>query len=325
MPRYRQALPQLSGPKVFLTDGGLETTLVFLDGIDLPGFAAFPLVADDGGRAKLRGYFRPYLATAVRAGAGFILDTPTWRANADWGEKLGYSAAALAQINRQSVAMAADLREAWTTQDTPIVLNGVVGPRGDGYRADARMSADEAQGYHTAQIEAFRDSGADMVSAITITYPEEAVGIARAARAAGLPAAISFTVETDGRLPSGDTLKAAIEQVDRATASAPAYYMINCAHPLHFEDALAAGEASGDPWVHRIRGIRANASTMSHAELDAMTELDSGDPADLGRRYRALRRRLPCVCVMGGCCGTDQRHIAAICEACVTPAHPLAA
>ena len=221
--------------------------------------------------------------------------------------------------------MAADLRDAWATQETPIVLNGVLGPRGDGYRADARMSADEAQGYHAAQIEAFRDGEADMISAITMTYPEEAVGIARAAKAAGLPAAISFTVETDGRLPSGDTLQAAIEQVDRATANAPAYYMINCAHPLHFEDALAAGEASGDPWVHRIRGIRANASTMSHAELDAMTELDSGDPADLGRRYRALRRRLPGVCVMGGCCGTDHRHIAAICEACVAPAHPLAA
>ena len=110
MPRYRHALPQLSGPKVFLTDGGLETTLVFLDGIDLPGFAAFPLFADEGGRAKLRGYFRPYLATTARAGAGFILDTPTWRANADWGETLGYSAAALAEINRQSVAIGRSAR-----------------------------------------------------------------------------------------------------------------------------------------------------------------------------------------------------------------------
>ncbi|HEX8167151.1 MAG TPA: homocysteine S-methyltransferase family protein [Beijerinckiaceae bacterium] len=321
MPRYRHALPQLGGRKIFLTDGGLETTLVFIEGIDLPGFAAFPLMADEGGRERLKAYFRPYLATAVKAGAGFILDTPTWRANADWGEKLGYPAEALAAINRRSVEMAAELRDAWATAETPVVLNGVVGPRGDGYRADARMSADEARSYHAAQIEAFRGTEADMVSAITMTYPEEAIGIARAAEAAGLPAAISFTVETDGRLPSGDTLKAAIEAVDRATGGAPAYYMINCAHPLHFEDAIASGEG----WVGRIRGIRANASTMSHAELDAMTELDSGDPADLGRRYRVLGRRLPRFSVMGGCCGTDHRHIAAICEACVTPAHPLAA
>ncbi|HEX8665168.1 MAG TPA: homocysteine S-methyltransferase family protein [Beijerinckiaceae bacterium] len=321
MPRYRHTLPQLGGQKIFLTDGGLETTLVFLEGIDLPCFAAFPLVADEGGREKLKEYFRPYLATAVKAGAGFVLDTPTWRANADWGEKLGWSPGALDAINRQSVAMAAELREAWATQATPIVLNGVLGPRGDGYRADARMSAEEAQAYHAAQIESFRDGEADMISAITMTYPEEAIGIARAAKAAGLPAAISFTVETDGRLPSGDTLRQAIEAVDRATGSGPAYYMINCAHPLHFEGAIAAGER----WVDRIRGIRANASTMSHAELDAMTELDSGDPADLGRRYRDLRSRLRRVCVMGGCCGTDHRHVAAICEACAAPAHPLAA
>ena len=315
MPRYRHALPQLSGRKIFLTDGGLETTLVFLEGIDLPCFAAFPLVTAEAGREKLKEYFRPYLATAVKAGAGFVLDTPTWRASPGWGEKLGWSPEALDAINRKSVAIAAELREAWATQKTPIVLNGVVGPRGDGYRADARMSAEEAQGYHAAQIEAFRDTETDMVSAITMTYPEEAVGIARAAQAAGLPVAVSFTVETDGRLPSGHTLKAAIETVDQATGSGPAYYMINCAHPLHFEDAVAAGEA----WTDRIRGIRANASTMSHAELDAATELDAGDPADLGRRYRDLRRHLRGICVMGGCCGTDHRHVAAICEACVAP------
>ena len=267
MPRHRHALPQLDSDKIFLTDGGLETTLVFLEGIDLPCFAAFPLAAEEAGREKLKGYFRPYLATAVKAGAGFILDPPTWRANADWGDKLGWSPGALDAINRKSVAMAAELREAWATQETPIVLNGVVGPRGNGYRADARMSVGEAQAYHAAQVESFWDGEADMVSAITMTYPEEAIGIARAAKAAGLPVAISFTVETDGRLPSGDTLKGAIEAVDRATGAAPAYYMINCAHPLHFESAIASDER----WLDRIRGIRPNASTMSHAELDAAT------------------------------------------------------
>jgi homocysteine S-methyltransferase len=311
MPLYRRALPQLAD-KTFLTDGGLETTLVFLEGVDLPSFAAFPLILDEAGRERLRAYFRPYLATAMKAGVGFILDTPTWRANADWGERLGYPAQALDAINRDCAAMAHEIRRAWSTPRTPIVINGVIGPRGDGYRVDTRMSAAEAQRYHRPQVESFAASEADMVSAITMTYPEEAIGIARAAKIAGIPAVISFTVETDGLLPSGDALEDAIEEVDAETGGAPAYYMINCAHPSHFDHALS----DGGSWTERIRGIRANASTLSHAELDAAAELDSGDPEDLGERYRALGRSLPRLSVMGGCCGTDHRHIAAICAAC---------
>jgi homocysteine S-methyltransferase len=308
----RSKLPQPGG-EVFLTDGGLETTLVFLEGVELPCFAAFPLLEDEVGRARLRRYFRPYLDMARARGVGFVLDTVTWRANADWGEKLGYSREALARVNREAVAFAGELREAYATEQTPIVVNGVVGPRGDGYRAEARMSPDEAERYHALQLAAFLEAGADMVSAVTMTYPQEAIGIANAARARCMPCVISFTVETDGRLPSGETLKEAIEAVDKATRASPAYYMINCAHPLHFDRAIAAGE----PWVRRIGGVRANASTLSHAELDAATELDPGDPRDLGRRYRDLRRRLPRFSVMGGCCGTDHRHIAAICDACL--------
>ena len=314
MPSYRHALPQLSND-IFLTDGGLETTLVFLEGLDLPCFAAFPLVAHAAGREKLERYFRPYLETARERGIGFILDTPTWRANADWAEKLGYSSQALAAVNRQAVALAEEMREIYATERTRVVVNGVVGPRGDGYKADSGMTAAEAERYHAAQIETFRGTEADMVSAITMTYPEEAIGIARAARANDMPVAVSFTVETDGRLPSGHRLRSAIEQVDEETGRTPAYYMINCAHPVHFESALAGRE----PWLDRIRGIRANASTMSHAELDAATELDSGDPAGLGEHYRSLRRHLSRFSIMGGCCGTDHRHIAAICEACLPP------
>jgi homocysteine S-methyltransferase len=311
MPLYRHALPQLDDAP-FLADGGLETCLVFHDGIDLPCFAAFPLVFDEDGRERLRRYFRPYLETARERGIGFVLDTPTWRASPDWGARLGLSPERVDDANRASVDICVALRDAFAGPRTPIVVNGVVGPRGDGYRADARMSAAEAQAYHARQIDAFAATAADMVTAVTMTYPDEAVGIARAARAAGLPVAISFTVETDGRLPSGDTLREAVETVDRLTAAAPAYYMINCAHPTHFAEALDRDE----PWLHRLRGVRVNASRKSHAELDAATELDSGDPADLARRIRGLRERLR-LSVLGGCCGTDHRHIAAICEACV--------
>ncbi|HEX5307394.1 MAG TPA: homocysteine S-methyltransferase family protein [Dyella sp.] len=312
MPRYRSALPQLDGT-VFLTDGGMETCLIYLDGIDLPCFASFPLVTDATGRNRLRRYFEPYLRTADEHGVGFILDTPTWRANADWGARLGYAAPALAEINRGAAYWAAGLRDAFATERTPIVVNGVVGPRGDGYRADARMTADDAERYHAAQIETFADTEVDMVSALTMSYAEEAIGAVRAAQARDLPVVISFTVETDGRLPSQQALPDAIEQVDQVTDRGPAYYMINCAHPTHFGDVLQAGA----PWLDRVRGIRANASIRSHAELDAATELDSGDPAELGEQYRALRAQLPQLSVLGGCCGTDHRHVAAICEACL--------
>ncbi len=302
-----------SNEAIFLTDGGLETTLVFLDGIDLPCFAAFPLLRSEEGRERLESYFKPYIRTAVERDVGFILDTPTWRANTDWGAKLNVSPAELASMNEEAVRWASGLRDRLSDNKERVLINGVVGPRGDGYRADAQMTAEEARAYHAPQVEAFREGGADMVSAVTMNYAEEAIGIARAAEALGLPVVISFTVETDGRLASGETLQSAIERTDRETGHIPAYYMINCAHPTHFDSVLSGT----DGWVRRIRGLRANASAKSHAELDESTELDPGDPADLARRYRGLRERMTQLSVLGGCCGTDHRHIAAICEACV--------
>jgi homocysteine S-methyltransferase len=315
MASYRDALPQLGG-SVFLMDGGLETTLVFLEGLDLPCFAAFPLLLDDAGRQTLKRYFEPYLRTAADREVGFVLDTATWRANPDWGEKLGYSKEAITDINRRGVALAVEIRNASATSPTPIVINGVVGPRGDGYRADAKMTADDAQQYHSEQIEAFRNAGADMVSAITMNYAEEAIGITRAAKANDIPVVIAFTVETDGKLATGETLQSAIKRVDEATRGAPAYFMINCAHPSHFDDAISG---VGD-WSDRIRGVRANASAKSHAELDEAVELDAGDPVALAKEYRDLRKRLRHLSVLGGCCGTDHRHILAICDACLPAA-----
>lgn len=312
MARYRQMLPQLL-TRDFLTDGGLETTLVFHDGIELPHFAAFPLVRSEEGRQRLRAYFRPFLQLAAEHGRGFVLDTPTWRANPDWGSRLDYTPAMLDEVQRASVQLAQELRVEHETAHARIVINGVIGPRGDGYRVETRMSAEEALAYHAAQIKAFAATEADMVSAITMTYSEEAIGIAAAARACAMPVAVSFTVETDGCLPSGERLGRAIESVDQATGGWPVYYMINCAHPSHFERVIAGGE----PWLDRIGGLRANASPLSHAELDMATELDAGDPLDLAQRYRFLRKRLKNARVLGGCCGTDIRHVRAISRACL--------
>jgi S-methylmethionine-dependent homocysteine/selenocysteine methylase len=303
-----EPLPQLAGDRVFLTDGGLETSLIFHRGIELPAFAAFTLLARNDGRATLRDYFAPYLQTASEQGAGFILDTVTWRANPDWGAQLGYDAVALDRVNRDAVAFAHALRADAGDAPRPILISGVVGPRGDGYQADMLMSAGAAEAYHAPQVRSFAVAGADMVAATTMTYAEEAIGIARAAATAAVPAVISFTVETDGRLPSGQALGDAIEQVDAETLASPAYYMVNCAHPSHFADVVASGGA----WRDRIGGLRANASAKSHAELDEAEELDEGDPTGLGGDYAALRPVLRNVRVLGGCCGTDERHIAAV-------------
>ncbi|HEV7435975.1 MAG TPA: homocysteine S-methyltransferase family protein [Pseudorhizobium sp.] len=311
MAKYRSQLPQIID-RLFLTDGGLETTLVFHEGLDLPCFASFPLLADEDGRAKLSKYYEEYLRIARDSGLGFILDTPTWRANPDWGRELGYDAAALADVNRRSVAYISTLRGGWERPGQVILLNGVIGPRGDGYKA-GRMTAEEAEDYHALQINVFADTKADMVSAITMNTSEEAIGIARAAKKSGMPCVISFTVETDGRLATGISLREAIEETDAATDESPIYYMINCAHPSHFEDALTGGEQ----WAKRIGGLRANASAKSHAELDEATELDLGDPVDLAQRYRSLRSTYLSMRVIGGCCGTDHRHIQAICDACL--------
>lgn len=312
MARYRKNLPQLSGG-FFLTDGGIETTLIFHEGLALPHFAAFDLLKDDEGTAALRKYFRAYAAMARRYGVGCILESATWRASTDWGTKLGYSAPALAEINRKAIALLQEIRSEYEHGTTRMVISGCIGPRGDGYRPTALMTEEAAERCHAMQAATFRDAEADMVTAITMTYAAEAIGITRAAQAAGMPVAISFTVETDGRLPSGQTLPEAIQQVDDATGDAPAYYMINCAHPTHFAGALAAG----GKWLDRIRGLRANASRKSHVELNEATELDDGDPVELGRQYRELRGKLQKLNVLGGCCGTDHRHVEEICKACL--------
>ncbi len=309
MARYRQNLPQLGGD-LFLADGGIETTLIFLEGHELPHFAAFDLLRRPGGRTALEKYFRTYARIATRHGVGLVLESATWRASPDWAAKLGYSPADLADANLAALDLLHAIRQDYERGPTRIVLSGCIGPRGDGYRPEALMSEAEAEDYHAVQAGLFRDAEADLVTAITMTYPAEAIGLARAARAAGMPVVISFTTETDGRLPTGETLREAVERVDEATDGAPAYYMVNCAHPTHFAGALPGGEA----WVERIRGLRANASTRSHAELDEATDLDDGDPVQLAREYRALGDRLPSLNVLGGCCGTDHRHIEAICR-----------
>ena len=298
------------GTATYLTDGGLETELLFNKGIDLPHFAAFPLVENPIHLKTLNNYYREYLDLSTQNGFGFILESPTWRANADWAYKLGYSEKELVAVNRKSIDQLMALRQEYEGSLPDILISGQVGPRGDGYSVESTMTPEEASDYHHLQISTFKDSGADLTSAITMTYIDEALGIARAARQNKLPLVISFTVETDGNLPSGETLEEAVTEVDRATRSYPLYYMINCAHPTHFLETIRMDSN----WKMRIQGVRANASCKSHAELDESTELDVGDKEALGKLHRELKKHLPNLKVYGGCCGTDVSHVKSICQ-----------
>lgn len=310
MPLFRNALPQLSGD-IFLTDGGLETTLIFHENETLPEFASFVLLENKDGREKLREYYYKYMNLAQKYKMGFVLESPTWRTNKDWGVKLGYSSDQLANFNKKSIELLEEIREVYRDTISDIVISGCVGPRGDGYSSEISMTIKEAEDYHSVQIRTFRETEADMVTGSTIPYIAEGVGIALAAKSAGMPVVISFTVETDGKLPSGETLKDAIKQVDLATDFAPEYYMINCAHPTHFIDIL-----DGD-WTKRIRAVRANASTKSHTELDEAIELDDGNPQEFSLNHIELMKKLQNLNVFGGCCGTDHRHVEEISKALI--------
>ena len=307
-------LPQLE--RLCIADAGLESDMIFNHGLDLPCFASVTLLRTEAGRAALRRYFVDFIELAKTHATGVVLESATWRASRDWAEPLGLGSDELDRLNVEAIALLNGLRDELGTPETPIVVSGCIGPRGDGYDPGKVMSVAEADAYHRHQVEVLASAAPDMLSAITMTNVNEAIGIARASVDSGLPVAISFTVETDGLLPTGESLAQAIAAVDEATDAHPAYYMINCAHPTHFAGVLRAGGG----WTTRLRGIRANASKCSHAELDAMTELDDGDPAQLAAEYRQLVERLPQLTVLGGCCGTDIRHIRAIADNCIAAA-----
>jgi S-methylmethionine-dependent homocysteine/selenocysteine methylase len=309
---HRAALPQLEGD-LFLTEGGIETSLIFQHGIDLPHFAAFHLLDDSRHRELIASYFQPYLEIARRFEAGFVIGSVTWRASEDWGRRLGYSKESLAEANRSAIELCCAIRDGADAFGQSIVISGCLGPRGDGYTPGAAMSVDESQLYHEIQMGTLVDTAADMVTAASLNYVEEAIGIAKAAKAMGMPLVESFTLGTDGALPNGDTLEKAILQVDQATDGYVSYFGINCAHATHFEHLFRETK----PWTKRIRAVRANASNLSHQELDSSTELDTGAPVEFGRNYRRLKDSARQLNVLGGCCGTDHRHIEQIATSCL--------
>ncbi len=309
MSRYRDNLPQLSGD-LYLTDAGIETDLIFNRGIEIREFAAHTLLPDPAGREAMADYFRGFLALANEYDAGYILDSQTWKAHMHWAGDLGEDEAFLHQANEESIAFMSSLREEFSGNKKPIVLNAAIGPQGDAYAPEVEVAADQAEEYHAKQLGWLAATDVDMITALTFTQSDEAIGVVRAASNVGLPAVVSFTVETDGKLPTGQPLGEAIGAVDEATDAAAAYFMVNCAHPDHFFHVLGDSD-----WTRRIHGLRCNASRLSHAELDECEELDEGDPEELAAQYKSLFRSMPWLNVFGGCCGSDLRHVTKIAAA----------
>ncbi len=309
MSRYRDNLPQLSGD-LYLTDAGIETDLIFNHGIEIREFAAHTLLPDPAGREAMADYFRGFLALANEYDAGYILDSQTWKAHMHWASDLGEDEAFLHQVNEESIAFMSSLREEFSGNKKPIVLNAAIGPQGDAYAPEVEVAADQAEEYHAKQLGWLAATDVDMITALTFTQSDEAIGVVRAASNVGLPAVVSFTVETDGKLPTGQPLGEAIGAVDDATDAAAAYFMVNCAHPDHFFHVLDDSD-----WTRRIHGLRCNASRLSHAELDECEELDEGDPEELAAQYKSLFRSMPWLNVFGGCCGSDLRHVTKIAAA----------
>jgi len=296
MSRYRKRLPQL-GNSLFLTDGGLEHALTFDDGVEVPGFITFDLLRHGPGRALLRRYFADYAEIACVHGVGAVLESPTVRANTDWGANLGYDARALAQANRKAIGLLLEIREAFESDGTQIVISGNVGPRANTYHQSSRMAAYQAAQYHAPQVRTLSQTAADMISASGMTYADEAVGIALVAAAYAMPVAISFRLRGDGRLPSGETLAEAIGRVDCEAPHTRAYYMIECAEPAQF----AAVIGSGRGWPERIRGLR----------LVARSRSDIADATRLGMQFRTLRAERPHLALVG----TSPDGVEAMCRA----------
>lgn len=299
-------LPQLNG-RLMTSAAGFETWLQYVDGFKLRHFCAFELLNDPRGVSCLRDYHRTVVEAAVANGFGVINEGLHYRASRDWGELIGFSREALEEINIRGIEFYREFVREYDSPETPMLVGGAIGPRGDAYNIGRTPDAAESEDYHAEQIATFRKAGADLVTAMTFSSVEEAIGVARAAKAAELPVVVSFFVARGGRLRGGETLEEAISRVDEASDGAPAYYMVNCTYPTEFEPGLTAGD-----WTQRLGGFLPNAVAMETLDLCKLGHLEDGDPVELGGQMGSLARRYPHVRVWGGCCGTDGRHIGQI-------------
>lgn len=292
----------------YLTEGGFETEVLYKWGFELPQFAVFPLLEDATARQVMLDIYRRILDVARKHDVIPLLGSFDYRASADWGALLGYDQASLDDAVEYGITLLRDLVRAHAPELPEAYVAGYIGPRGDAYGRDDTITANEAEDYHTPQLLAQKRAKADLVWAMTFNSVPEAIGVVRAARAARMPLAVSFSLDSRSRLSTGPTVAAAIAEVDAATNGGPDFYTLNCSHPIEFEPALVPGD-----WTRRLRGIRPNAAKMDKIALCKLGHLEDGDPVELGQQMSGLLDRYPHFDIWGGCCGTDHRHADQIC------------
>jgi homocysteine S-methyltransferase len=300
------AFPKQQPGVNYLTEGGQETEILYKYGYELPHFAMYPLLDNPRAMTELRGMYGRYLDTAARHGFGVIIGGLDYRASPDWASLLGYSGEALAEMQMRAIDFLREVATPYQAQVPALVYAGILGPRGDAYELNKTITAVEAEDYHSEQLATLARARVDLVEAMTFNSVEEVIGLSRAASRAGLPLAVSFTLDNStSRLVSGPSLKEAIETVDAQTGDdRPAFYGINCSHPLEFMPAIEPGD-----WFERVRCLRPNAAMMDKISLCTLGHLESGDPVQLGELMGGLARRYPHLDIWGGCCGTWDTHL----------------
>lgn len=299
-----KAFPSRQEGRFYLSEGGTETELMYKYGFELPQFAMFPLLNNPDAVSKMREMFRSYLDVVANNGMCALMGGLDYRASPDWGELLGYSPAGLAEANHQSIAFLREIANEYASDIPEILIQGLIGPRGDAYARNAKITENEAEDYHSVQLETLKDTDVDLALAMTFNNIPESIGVARAAAKIGVPLGISLSLDSTSRLNSGPGLAEAITVIDAEVNQSPEFYSINCSHPVEYEPAIVPGD-----WIDRVRGVRPNASKMEKIALCQIGHLEQGDPVELGELCGDLARRYPHMDIWGGCCGTWNTHL----------------
>jgi homocysteine S-methyltransferase len=295
--------PQKEG-RFYLSEGGTETEILYKYGFELPQFAMFPLLDNPEAVSKMQGMYRKYLDVVAKHGMCALMGGLDYRASPDWGKLLGYSPQGLSEANHKSINFLREIAKEYTSDIPDILIQGLIGPRGDAYKMNLNITENEAEDYHSIQLNTLKEANVDLALAITFNNIPESIGVARAAKKIGVPLAISLSLDSTSKLNSGPSLAEAITTIDEETELAPEFYLINCSHPLEYESAIVSGD-----WINRIRGVRPNASKMEKIALCQIGHLEDGDPVELGVQCGDLARRYPHMDIWGGCCGTWDTHL----------------
>ncbi len=300
-------IESIKNSNAVITEGALLERLRRDQSVSLdPNIEHAGFIYDPYAGSVLEGLFRQYMDIGQKYDLPMIFCTPTWRANPERLAKAGIGM--VEQVNNDSFSFVDKIRKSYGEYSSKIFIGGLMGCKGDSYRPKEALEKNEATAFHRIQAKALADSGCDFLYAATQPAISEAVGIAAAMAECDVPYVISFLIMPDGKLLDGITLSEAIEQIDDKISPRPSFYMVNCVHPLVFKQALSKSFNETENLRSRLIGLQANSSTKSPEELENLPYLDTTEPVEFSEYMLQLHKRFG-IKILGGCCGTDNRHI----------------